>query len=400
MVKEKTLILPFFLIAFGLLIWGCVDPFEPETVSFESALVVEATITDELKQQEILLSRTFEFEEDGPDLESGAQVRVTDDTGGNFVFVEASPGRYISSIPFQAVTGRSYTLRIETRDGRSYSSLVSQIAASLPIENVYAERIVNGNGEEGVAIFIDSFDPTGNSRNYRYLYEETYQIIAPLWNNTAMIPSGMGCGIDLTTREQDERVCYNTEVSKNLIFTDTNGFEEDRVSRFMVRFINRNNFIISHRYSILVKQLIQSDAAFSYFETLQEFSGSESLFTDTQVGFLNGNVFSDLDSNEKVLGYFDVASVSELRIFFNYEDLFPNEPLPPYVNPCIESAPPLVTPQGECFLLNLVLANSIRYVADNSTGAVGPGPYLVVNRVCGDCTAIGKLEVPEFWTEE
>lgn len=215
-----------------------------------------------------------------------------------------------------------------------------------------------------------------------------------------MIPSGMGCGVDLTTREQDERVCYNTELSKNLIFTDTNGFDEDRVSRFMVRFINRNNFIISHRYSILVKQLIQSDAAFSYFETLQEFSGSESLFSDTQVGFLNGNVFSDTDSNEKVLGYFDVASVSESRIFFNYEDLFPNEPLPPYVNPCIESAPALVTPQGECLLVRLVVDNTIRYVADNSSGGPGPGPYVVVNRVCGDCTTIGELAVPEFWTEE
>ena len=380
---------------------SCVEPFTPETVTFESALVVEATITDELAEQQIFLSRTFQFEADGPELERDAVVRVSDDLGNTIDFLEVAPGTYRSANAFRAIPGRLYTLNVQTRDGRTYSSQTAQIPVEAPLSRVYAERTFNSFGDEGVGIFVDSFDPTGNSRNYRYLYEETYKIIAPFWNETAMISTGVECGVDLIPREAEERVCFNTELSTDLIITDTNGFEEDRVERFLVRFINRNNFIITHRYSVLVKQLIQSDAAYSYFETLQEFSGSQSLFSETQVGFLNGNVSSDMDRDEKVLGYFDIASVSEMRIFFDYEDLFPNEPPPPFVSTCIESSPPLVSEGGaRCVLAPQVETNIVRYVRPNDDPIVGEGPYIIVPRVCGDCTALGQTEIPEFWTED
>ena len=60
----------------------------------------------------------------------------------------------------------------------------------------------------------------------------------------------------------------------------------------MVRFINRNNYIISHRYSILVRQFVQSNEAFTFYETLNDLSRNESLFSETQPGFLAGNVSS------------------------------------------------------------------------------------------------------------
>ena len=165
--------------------------------------------------------------------------------------------------------------------------------------------------------------------------------------------------------------------------------------------INRNNFIISHRYSILVRQLIQSATAYTFFETLSEFSGSQSLFSETQVGFLNGNVFSDIDEDEKVLGYFDIASVSEMRIFFDYEDLFPNEELPPFISSCLESSPPLISPGGaRCVLAPQVENNIVRYVRPNDSPLFGEGPYIIVPRECGDCTALGQTAIPEFWTED
>lgn len=380
---------------------GCVDPFEPETITFESALVVEATITDEMKTQEIFLSRTFEFEADGPERERNAIVSISDDAGNRFDFQEISEGTYHSVLPFMAQVGRSYNLRIQTSDGRSYSSETSRIPDPLEIERLYAERIINADGNEGVGIFVDSFDPSGNSRNYRYLYEETYRIIAPKWTEFDLLSTGVECGVDVVPKTQEDRVCYQTDLSTDLIITETNGFQEDRVTAFLVRFINRNNFILSHRYSVLVKQLVQSNTAYDYFETLKDFSGSESLFADTQVGFLNGNVFSDIDQDEKVLGYFDVAAVSEQRIFFNWEDLFPGEEIPPFVNECVETAPLLISPGGaRCVLAPQVEEGIVSYVNPNDPPIDPGGPYRIVPRVCGDCTVLGKIEVPEFWTEE
>ena len=307
-----------------ILLASCVEPFEPETINFESALVVEATITDEIKNQAIFLSRTYEFEDDGADPETNARVIVNDDQGGVFEFTESSPGVYESNSAFRAVNGRSYQLSITTNDGRTYSSLTTQLPSNTQLDSIYAERIINNDGEEGIGIFADSFDPSANAQNYRYTYEETFRVIAPKWTPEDLIgdPEG-GCGLLVVPRETEERVCYRTENSSDIIQIDTNGFNEDRVSRFLVRFISREDYIISHRYTILVRQLIQSNASFSFYDTLKEFSGSQSLFTETQVGFLNGNISSDMDDSEKVLGYFDVSTVDEIRIFFDYEDFFP-----------------------------------------------------------------------------
>jgi len=38
---------------------SCIEPFEFETIDFEDTLVIEATITNELKYHEINLTRTF-----------------------------------------------------------------------------------------------------------------------------------------------------------------------------------------------------------------------------------------------------------------------------------------------------------------------------------------------------
>ena len=379
------------------LLTGCVEPFEPETVTFESALVVEATITDELTNQEIFLSRTFDFEDDGADPETNARVTVNDEQGNVFEFVETSPGIYESIGAFQAMDGRSYVLNITTSDGRTYSSSAAQLPPSTQLDSIYAERIIL-DGQEGIGIFADSFDPTGNSQNYRYTYEETFRIIAPKWTPEDLIgdPEG-GCGLLVVPRESEEQTCYRTDKSTDIIQIDTNGFDEDRVSRFLVRFISRENYIISHRYTILVRQLIQSSASYSFYDTLREFSGSQSLFSETQVGFLNGNISSDINDSEKVLGYFDVSTVDERRIFFDYVDFFPGEPLPPFVNACLETAPVLANPGG-CVLRPIVENNGVRYFGDNVAGP-NEGPFLVVPRVCGDCTVLGSTELPEFWEE-
>ncbi len=55
---------------------GCVEEIEFNTENFERVLVIEGTLTNEYKKHEIFLSNSFQFEEDGPALESGALVQV------------------------------------------------------------------------------------------------------------------------------------------------------------------------------------------------------------------------------------------------------------------------------------------------------------------------------------
>ena len=112
MIKRKYYII--LLITFFAL-KGCIEPFEVETKTFESALVIDATITNELKHQEIILSRTFKFEENGPIGETGATIEVMDiDIQYQHQFEEKSNGRYISKFKFEAIPNRNYQLFITT----------------------------------------------------------------------------------------------------------------------------------------------------------------------------------------------------------------------------------------------------------------------------------------------
>ena len=174
---------PITYLVFGLILllsFSCVEEidFATNTETFESALVVEATITNEYKQQQVRLSRTYMFEEEVPNPEVGAQVTIIAN-GEQFAFAEVENGVYLSTSQFAAQPNVDYQLKITTSNNRTYASKPTQLTAVTQIDNLYAERIINDLGEDGVAIYVDSFDPTSNARFYRYEYEETYKIQAP-----------------------------------------------------------------------------------------------------------------------------------------------------------------------------------------------------------------------------
>ncbi len=403
MKRKPTLrILAIAFLGFAL---SCTEEISFETEDLESALVIEAIITDEDKQHEILLSRTYAFDADGPTPEQGATVLI-ESSAGDFVFEEVENGRYVSQSSFSAVPNVDYRLRIRTNDGREYSSSPTQLTKETDIDRLYAERVIDDIGNDGVSIFVDSFDPEGESQFYRFTYVETFKIIAPLWRLEDLVvvdPEWPECSVQFVNKKQEERVCYRTEDSDEIVLGNTTSLNEDRLERFLVRRIPRSDYRITHRYSVEVKQFVQSREAHTYYATLQEFSGQGSIFSQSQPGFFDGNIISETNNEEKVVGFFEVSHVATQRIFFNFRDLIPDGPLPPYVSGCTEFAPPrdLGHPTDRCGSLIVALLNDeVKYTRDNPLPETTMmGPYFVAAAVCGDCTRIGSNVIPEFWEE-
>lgn len=388
---------------------ACINEIDFKTEDFESALVIEATITNEAKIQKIILSRTFAFEEDGPSPETGATV-VIETNQGVFSFQEAEPGIYLSEIVFSAQANLEYQLKITTSNGSKYLSSSTQLTQATTIDAIYAERATNNLGENGIFIYVDSFDPTGNSKFYRYEYTETYKVISPKWVDKDIIvvdDTPQICEVDLVDRAQEEQICYATKKSMEINLVNTSSFSEDRVSKHLVRFINSNNYILSYRYSILVRQFVQSQEAYNYYATLDSFSEEGSIFSQIQPGNFSGNIFSETNSEEKVIGFFDVSTVSAERLFFNYEDFYPDEGIPPFFIACIPTDHPQFTATGFCGPLitelksdRVVYHSGASKILDTITNdSITIGPFLMVLRPCGDCTALGSNVVPDFWVE-
>lgn len=394
-------------LSLGIFMHSCIDPFEIEATEFNSALVVEGTITDQYKTQRILVSRTFPLDTVLMSGVSRAKVEVKDSNGNLYEFKESSAGVYISNEPFAVVFGRTYVLTIQSNDGKTYVSEDTAVPATSTIDNLYAERNFKDDGaEEGMFIYIDSYNATGESKYYRYEYDETYKIIAPFYSfaEAYVVSRTPNPAVDIRVRTKEERVCYKTVSSNTIIQENTTSLSEDRVNKFPIRFINRDNFILSHRYSVLVRQYVQNRAAFAYYKTLETLSGTESLFSQIQTGLLEGNIKA-LTDEENVIGFFQVSTVSEQRLFFNYTDFFPNEELPSFVSDCPIVSPPIVVEGGATPLLDAIENNLLKYYGEYTPPQDGliqtqpHGPYDMVYTVCGDCTVLGSNVVPDFWIE-
>lgn len=409
------------VLALFSLIQGCIEPFQAETIGFEGALVVDARLTNEEKQHQILLSRARPFEQDSISPERNAMVSIVEDSGTTYQFEEAAPGHYVSTEIFGGKINQGYQLKITTSDGKSYTSTTETMPENVPIADLKIRRETNDLGEDGVAIVLDNKSLGNQPRYFRYDYQENYEIRAPKWDPFEFdiidsIACSDGDAFEVAIKPKKSlkgRICYGKNLSSDIILASTANLEGNTVSDFQVRFVNRENYILMHRYSIEVNQYAQSVDAHSYYQSLEAFSVSESVFSETQPGFLNGNIVSETDDDENVIGYFETAAISSKRVFFNYEELFPNEELPEYPVNCSRLGDPALIPQGyhctlppnsvcdgncESPLISQIQANLIVFAGEKEPIDFSR-PFFTLPFGCGDCTKLGSNIKPDFWID-
>jgi len=392
-----------FVVLTSFLFYACTESFDIESISFESALVIEASITTDEKFQEVHLSKAFKIDEDGPHPESNAIVSIKDENGITYEFSEITPGIYQSDAKFSASVNTVYQLFITTASGEVYESKPEKTSSTSQIDDVYATKDIGADGSEEFRINIDSYDPTGKSKYYRYTYEETYKIVAPYWSSLKFnILSRIPPLVEVIAKKDlSKKTCYQTKKSTLIFQTETTGLTEDRVTKYVLRRIPVDAFITSHRYSILVKQHVQSYEAYTYYSILNKFSNSSNLLSQNQPGFFNGNIYSTSNKDKKVIGFFEISSVSSKRMFFNYRDFFKYH-RPPYPQTC-ENYAPEISPGFEEPPVPLIRAiesgNWLYFDINRVRDEIFPGPYLLKRKGCGDCTVYGSNSKPSFWVD-
>jgi len=381
----------FFLSAIVILIVSCVEEIPLESEGFETAIVIEGTITNELKQHEVKLSRVYAIDSTGSNPLSGANVRVF----GNIehIFQENEPGIYISKDSFAVTPGVDYELSILV-NGEEYKSETAQLPGTSNIDQLVANR-VDYQGEDGVAITLNNQTSTGDANYYRYEFTETFKFTSNMFKSTdVIIEDGLA---KLIPKQKEEYTCYQTNKSQDIILANTNSLSEDSVNDLLINFINSKHPKISNRYSLLVKQYVINREAYSYYQILEELSGTESIFSQSQPGYFEGNIENINNSNEKVIGFFNVSSVSTKRIYFNYEDFYdPDGIRPKFVS---DAACEVKFPTIEV-LKEQLKNNSVRWYETPIPLPIDQEmPVYVVPRRCVDCTVFGTNEKPEFWKD-
>ncbi len=428
MIKNSLHIIVGYIVML-IAISSCVEPFQAESLSFENVLVIDARISDELKRHEVILRRTYPFENEDFEVERNASVQITDDLGNTIDFQEAAPGNYVSISEFAAQANVGYRLQVTTAGGTRYESESVITPTSIPIKEVNGKIGFNDLENEGIRISLTNETTNNEAKYFRYEYEETYKITAPFYNpfefdviDSLFFQDGDNDGfeIGIKPRVDASQFCYGFQKGRDLILRDSEQNVNNETGTFEVRFLESDDFKIAQRYSILVKQYSLSANAYSYYSSLDDFNSDESVFTDVQPGFLEGNIKAS-DDDETVLGYFEIASVAKERIFFNYEDFYPDSQIPPYIINCQLTTAPLlisfVPHVGPGFvvdesdvvspLLDGIQAGLIAYHETNEDyeepegdGEVeGLGPYFVKATGCIDCREFGSNIKPDFWID-
>jgi len=119
---KKASIYYLIIVLIFVFVFGCIEPYQLETNTFENALVVECTIENEMKTQKITVSRVFRLESNEPAAEQNAQVWIEDSNQNNYSFSESKPGVYYSDNEFNALPDVGYTLFVKTSSGGLYES--------------------------------------------------------------------------------------------------------------------------------------------------------------------------------------------------------------------------------------------------------------------------------------
>jgi hypothetical protein len=394
------------ILIIGFSLFTCIDPYEPQLRSFESRLVVDALLTDENTSNYVRLSLTTESPDDDSRV-SGAEVIISDDLGNSTTLAERYPGDYrTDSLLFRGVAGRSYTLTIETSDGKRYVSDTCMLYPVPEIDSLYYGRDEmfseeTGEFRPGVTFYMDS-QGENTSGYYRWSYDEWWKFNAPepklfeYLNDSTILPVNevkLTCWahrrsdvIDLEITPPGEQMdCF----MKPILFVSSE--ESDR---------------LLIQYCAEVKQMSLSKKEYEFWKLMAELNEAGGDIFDKQPFQIFSNISNVDDPDDPVIGYFQVSGVAQKRKYITFNEAAALD-LPMYRYECdwiakgeIDYPPPGM---GKGLTFNDIYKSFI----NSGYTFIKPiyrdnGDLLRLVFVlphCAECTVNGSLQKPWFWED-
>ncbi len=396
----------FFLLFITLLLIvnSCIDPFDAALGEYKDLLVVEGSISNENISHYILLTRSAANIDEPIKYEHGAAVAIEDNLGNKVMLQEVSSGLYkTDSLEFQGVVGRTYTLLINTNDGRSYKSEPCLLNHPSRIDSVYPVPAKGWDSEgvekKGIDILIDATGNTEGESFLRWTYDEDWKFEIRYPVKYIIFYN------DLAMRIDPENVtCWKSDVSKEIMIHSFQNQINQTVTGHQLYFISTSdNDRVSIRYSTLVRQYSISKKEYEFWNKLKESTENVGDIFGKQPFSISGNVKSIDDPKEPVLGYFQVGGVSSKRIYINQSYLFEND-LPPWNinNGCpadsfIVDGVRFITAYQIYEMFVIPGKRSLVEPFYDKTGKKILGLMLTYPD-CGDCTCTGNIDPPLFWS--
>jgi hypothetical protein len=405
----KTRSKSFLSIVVIIVLCTCIDPYTPKLSGYESLLVVEGLITDQNNSYTVKLSKTFTEQDSTPIPVSDATVYITDQESNSVYLKYTGSGKYKSdSTDFQGMVGKTYVLHIHTSNGNLYESDPVTLQPVPDIENVYyiKEQALVNNGTEtqdGIGIYLDS-KAGPDTQYYRWSFEETWRFKVPY-------PKKYDYHLQdssFTMIKKPKEYCWRNRKSDEILIQAVYEGEPNQIKNKPILFIasNKSDRLLL-QYSILVSQYSVSKAEYEFWSNLKQVNTSGGDIFAKQPYTVISNIHNKDNSQERVLGYFQVSAVRQQRKNITISEIAALN-LPYYHVTCetwIKEPGDYQNPWGPPWTWNMLydmFCNKFDYVCVGPLYLEGQSGYskmIFTRPECANCELAGTSTKPDFWID-
>ncbi|MEA1887413.1 MAG: DUF4249 family protein [Bacteroidota bacterium] len=317
----------------GSLLRGCIEPYSPDDLEYEQMLFIEARITDEPGVIPcVLFKHASSFSGRDPWDEyvepvintSEATIYIENTLGQRWYFTEQHSSwpfsmsgyyYYLTGTDFTLREGESYMLYIETQDGYIFESQYEKYLPSPPVEEITYnyetwETDETGEATDGYRFYISSSSEGEDPLYLRWSLDATYSYMVPYiasyyWINSALVDS----------TNDGLRLCYMDENIKGIFTGTSEGMAVNRVANAPLHGVSRFGDRLQIKYSLHVKQIRIPSSTYRFWNELKSLLYETGGLYETVPFRLRGNISCVSHDNISVTGLFEVAGVSETRVF-------------------------------------------------------------------------------------
>jgi len=370
------------LLLFCLLLCGCITEYDPAYNTEAGILVVDGMITDD--ESMIILSRSLDLPEKNYDSKiyiNDARVYVECDDG---TLTASNPGivdkgRYIVNTG-KLDMARQYRLKIELDEpGNKTYEYFSDFSYPVQTPEIDSVFWIKNGPRQPVMIHIATHSPDSSLMYYRWQFKEDWEI-----NSVYYSPPF-------------PYYCWNKDNNNGLLLASTEKTVFGKLTE-KIADIKPSDRKLSVLYRMDVKQNALSKRGFDYFSNIQQNDQQiGSIFAPVPAEF-RGNITCVAEPGRLVIGYVDVSSTTQKRIYIPksadvYESPFWDLSLSIHEQPSFNCQP--LTERD----LNLQFPQDyiaiLKYYARIYLGNGFVNLYVMFD--CVDCTFWGTEQAPEDW---
>lgn len=365
---------------------GCREQYLPDIVAeAPDYLVVEAVLNAGEGGTSVRLTHTTKLDRISAITgEANAQVTVEGKDNSSVSLSYQGNGVYIHP-DLNLVINNEYRLRIHTSAGKEYLSAYVVAKATPPVDSITLER----RNDKGMNVQVNSHDDAGNTRYYRWEYEETWEIHSYYFSKYIYENKKVRRRV---LPAEDVSVCWKHNNSTRIVLGTTTKLADDVISKIPILGFPFGDDRLSVRYSVLVRQYALEKEAYEYYDLLRKNTESLGTIFDAQPSENKGNITCISDPAEPVIGFVTASTIEEKRFFVSASEI-PDWRFQEY---CYAQVVTLIPDSTEFYFgtggykpYDTIDIDPIR---------TRPPAYLGAFDYCVDCTDRGGSTVrPSFW---